>query len=57
LCSKINKGCVTHYGLASYIFEKDLKAKEELRKLKYFTMPKYNLEKILKKKPKSFKIL
>jgi hypothetical protein len=36
---------------------KYLKAKEELWKLKYFTMQKYNLQKILKKKPKSFKIL
>jgi len=34
-----------------------LKAKEELWKLKYFTMQKYNLQKILEKKPKSFKIL
>jgi hypothetical protein len=33
-----------------------LKAKEELWKLKYFTMQKYNLPKILQKKPKSFKI-
>jgi hypothetical protein len=33
------------------------KAKEELRKLKYFTMQKYNLQKILEKKPKSRKIL
>jgi len=37
--------------------KKYLKAKEELWKLKYFTMKKYNLQKILKKKPKSFKIL
>jgi hypothetical protein len=36
---------------------KYLKAKEELWKLKYFTMQKYNLQKNLKKKPKSFKIL
>ncbi len=34
-----------------------IKAKEELWKLKYFTMQKYNLSKILPKKPKSFKIL
>jgi len=33
-----------------------LKAKE-LWKLKYFTMEKYNLQKILSKKPQSFKIL
>jgi hypothetical protein len=35
-----------------------LKAKEELLKLKYFTMQKDNLQKILKQKnPKSIKIL
>jgi hypothetical protein len=28
-----------------------------MEKLKYFTMQKYNLQKILQKKPKSFKIL
>jgi hypothetical protein len=40
-----NKGCVTHYGLAIYI-KKYLKAKEEeLWKLKYFNMKKYNLHK------------
>jgi hypothetical protein len=33
-------------GLAVYI-KNYLKAKEELRKLKYFTMQKYNLQKIL----------
>ncbi len=36
--------------LAVKIYEaagKYLKAKEELRKLKYFTMQKYNLQKIL----------
>jgi hypothetical protein len=42
---------------AIYI-KKYVKAKEELWKLKYFTMKKYNLpQKILQKKPKSFKIL
>jgi len=46
----------SHCGLAIYI-KKYLKAKEELWKLKYFTMQKYNLPKILYKKPKSFKIL
>jgi hypothetical protein len=35
---------VWHYGLAIYI-KKYLKAKEELWKLKYFTMQKYNLKK------------
>jgi hypothetical protein len=37
---------VSHSGLAIYI-EKYLKAKEELWKLKYFTMQKYNIQKIL----------
>ncbi len=45
------------YGLAIYI-KKYLKAKEQLWKLKSFTMQKYiNLPKILWKKPKSFKVL
>jgi hypothetical protein len=35
---------VSHYGLAIYI-KKYLKAKEELWKLKYFTMQQYNLQK------------
>jgi hypothetical protein len=47
---------VSHWGLAIYI-KKYLKAKEELWKLKYCTMQKYNLQKILYEKPKSFKIL
>jgi hypothetical protein len=33
-----------------FTLKKDLKAKEELCKLKYFTMPKYNLQKILSKR-------
>jgi hypothetical protein len=37
---------LSHSGLAIYT-KKDLKAKEELWKLKYFTMQKYNLPKIL----------
>jgi hypothetical protein len=37
---------VPHCGLAIYI-KKYLMAKEELWKLKYFTMPKYNLQKAL----------
>jgi hypothetical protein len=37
---------VSHCGLAIYI-KNYLKAKEELWKLKYFTMQKYNLQKIL----------
>jgi hypothetical protein len=53
---KRNKGGVSHYALAIYI-KKYLKAKEALRKLIYFIMPKCNLQKILVKKPKSFKIL
>jgi hypothetical protein len=40
---------VSHFGLAIYI-KKYFKAKEESWKLKYFTMPKYNLQKILEKK-------
>jgi hypothetical protein len=47
---------VSHCGLAIYI-KKYHKPKEELWKLKYFTMQNYNLQKILYKKPKSFKIL
>jgi hypothetical protein len=47
LLSKPTRG-VLHRGLAIYI-EKYVKAKEELWKLKYFTMQKYNL---LKKFPK-----
>jgi len=39
-----------------FTLKKRLKAKEELQKLKYFTMQKYNLQKILQEKPKSFKI-
>jgi hypothetical protein len=42
---------------AIYIKKYLKKAKEELWKLKYFTMQKYNLQKILQKKSKSFKIL
>jgi hypothetical protein len=37
---------VSHYGLAIYI-KKHFKAKEELWKLKYFTMQKNNVQKIL----------
>jgi hypothetical protein len=45
---------VSHYGLAIYI----KKAKEELWKLKYFTMQTYNLQKNPpKENPKCFKIL
>jgi hypothetical protein len=35
---------VSHYGLAIYM-KKCINAKEELRKLKYFSMQKYNLQK------------
>jgi hypothetical protein len=45
------RGGESHCGLAIYI-KKYLKAKEELWKLKYFTMQKYNLPKTLYKKPK-----
>jgi hypothetical protein len=51
---EITRG-VSHCGLAIYI-KKYLKAKEELWELKYFIMQKSNLQKILSKKPKSFKI-
>jgi hypothetical protein len=37
---------VSHCGLAIFI-KKYLKAKEEFLKQKYFTMKKYNLQKIL----------
>jgi hypothetical protein len=40
---QITRG-VSHCGLAIYI-KKYFKAKEELRKFKYFTMQKYNLQK------------
>jgi len=40
------QGSVSHSGLAICI-KKYLKAKEELWKLKYFTVQKYNLQKIL----------
>jgi hypothetical protein len=49
----VKQGGVSHFGLAIYI-KKYVKAKEELRKLKYFTMQTYNLQKILSK---SFKML
>jgi len=42
----LKQGGVSHWGLAIYS-KKRLKAKEELQKLKYFTMQKYNLQKIL----------
>jgi len=35
---------VLHYGIAPIYLKKYLKAKEELRKFKYFTMEKYNLK-------------
>jgi hypothetical protein len=40
------QGGVSYRGLAIYIKQYP-EAKEELRKLKYFTMQKYNLQKIL----------
>jgi hypothetical protein len=42
-----NKGCVTPRVALPFILKKDFNAKEELWKLKYFTMQKYNLQKIL----------
>ncbi len=54
--SSVTKG-VSYRDLAIHI-KKYLKAKEELWKFKYFTMQKYNLQKIHQNKtPKSFKIL
>jgi hypothetical protein len=44
----INKGCVTYVAFAIYIF----KAKEDLWKLKYFTMQEYNLQKNPRKETK-----
>jgi hypothetical protein len=44
---------VLHSGLAVHI-KKYCKAKEELRKLKYFTMQKYNLQKNPLKETKIF---
>jgi hypothetical protein len=41
---------VSHFGLAIYI-KKYLKAKEEPWKVKYFTMPKYNLQRNPLKEP------
>jgi hypothetical protein len=47
---------VSRFGLAIYI-KRNLKAKEESWKFKYFTMQKNIIFKeILKEKPKSFKI-
>jgi len=44
---------VSHYGLAIYI-KIYIKAKEELWKLKYFTMQKYNIQKNPLKETKIF---
>jgi hypothetical protein len=49
----LHRRVVSHCGLAIYI-KKYLKAKEELWKLKYFTMQKYNLQ---KHPPKETKII
>jgi hypothetical protein len=46
-----------HLVALSFTLKKYLKAKGELWKLKYFTTQKYNRQKILQKKPKSFEIL
>ncbi len=43
-CQKENKGCATQWPCHFYIV-KILNAKEELWKLKYLTMQKYNLQK------------
>ncbi len=52
--TKTTRG-VSCCGLAIYI-KKNLKAKQELWKFKYFTMQKYNLKQNPLNKPKSFKI-
>jgi hypothetical protein len=49
-----NKQGVCH--TLAICIKKYLKAKEELWKFKYFTMPKYIIFKTLQMKPKSFKI-
>jgi hypothetical protein len=57
--TNIQQGMCHTMAFAIYIKKYYLKAKEEeLWKFKYFTMQKYNLQKIkiLYKKPKSFKI-
>jgi hypothetical protein len=56
ITSRKTKG-VCHTVVLRFTFKKYLKVKEELWELKYFTMQKYNLQKILWKKPKSFRIL
>jgi hypothetical protein len=48
---------VCHTVAFPFALKSHLKAKEELRKLKYFTMQIYNLQKVLYRKPQSFKIL
>jgi hypothetical protein len=45
------QGGVSHYGLAIYI-KKYRKAKGELWKFKYFTIPNYNLQKHPRKETK-----
>jgi hypothetical protein len=57
LHSPSQKQGVCHTGGLAIYTKKYLRAKEELWKLKYFTMQKYNLQKILYKKPKSFQTL
>jgi hypothetical protein len=49
---------VCHTVALPFTLKSNLKEKEELAKLKYFTLQKYNLQKNpLKEKPKSFKRL
>jgi hypothetical protein len=48
---------VCHSVALSFTSKSILKAKEELWELKHFTMQKYDLQKIIGKKLKSFKIL
>jgi hypothetical protein len=48
---------VCHTAALPFTLKKYLNAKEDLWKLKYFTLQKYNLGKFLLKKPKSFEKL
>jgi hypothetical protein len=51
------KGCVTLCTVTlSFTLKKYLEENEELWKFKYFRVQKYNRQKFLYKKPKSFKI-
>jgi hypothetical protein len=55
-CIINNKG-VCHTVALPFMWKRILKAKEELWKLKYFTLQKYNLQKNPLKETKTFEIL